>query len=86
MSALLQKVRHQVEIKDVRVSEHGYDALVDDTLTIREIIAGITSGIVLEEYLNYGKGPTMLLLQKDKSDNPIHVVCVFPRVENVLLS
>jgi hypothetical protein len=68
-----------VEARDVRVSEHGYDAMVEDGLTAREIMAGLSSATVLEEYLHYGKGPAVLLLQKDHLNDPIHVVWGIPK-------
>jgi hypothetical protein len=82
LSELLLKIQRLVETKDVRVSEHGYDAMIDDTLTVREIITGMPSGVLLEEYPNYGKGPALLLLQQDKFDHPIHVVWGIPKGSN----
>jgi len=47
----------------VRISEHGYDALADDGLTIDEVLSGVPRAVVLEEYLDYPKGPAVLALQ-----------------------
>ena len=79
MSDLLHKIRCLVEIGDVRISEHGYNAMLDDSLAVRDIIPGLTSGVVLEEYPNYGKGPALLLLQRDRGDNPVHVIWGIPK-------
>lgn len=43
-------------------------------MTAREVVGGIQDAAVIEEYPSYPKGPCVLLLQKDKSGAPIHVV------------
>lgn len=57
-----------------RVSEHGYDGLVEG-LTTRDVIHAVLDTGLVEEYANDPKGPCTLLLQKDGSGAPIHGVC-----------
>jgi len=57
MSALWQKLADLIAAGDVRVSEHGYDALADDGLGIDEILSGVPRAVVVEEYPDYPKGP-----------------------------
>jgi hypothetical protein len=63
---------------EVRISDHGYDELTDDQLTSREVVAGVLEAVVVEAYPNYPKGPSVLLLQKDRAGEPIHVVWSIP--------
>ncbi len=79
MSGFVEKVRALVDAGEVRVSEHGYDELAEDGLSAREVIGGIVDAVVVEEYPNYPKGPCVLLLQRDKSGTPIHVVWGIPK-------
>lgn len=79
MSELLEQIRQLISAGDVRISEHGYDELVEDGLTAREVLAGVRDGVVVEEYLNYPKGPCILLLQKNRTGKPVHVVWGIPR-------
>ena len=58
---------------------HGYDELAGDQLTAREVVAGVQEALVVEEYPNYPKGPSVLLLQKDRAGEPIHVVWSIPK-------
>ncbi len=74
MDDLIDKIRRLVEDGKVRISEHGYDELADDNLSAREVLAGITTAVTVELYPDYPKGPSVLLLQHDKSGNPVHVV------------
>jgi hypothetical protein len=79
LSELVDRVRELVADGDVRISEHGYDELAEDRLTAREVLSGIPDAVVIEEYLDYPKGPCVLFLQKDKGGAPIHVVWGIPR-------
>ena len=63
MSEFVEKVRALVIAGEVRISEHGYDELAEDSLTAREVLCGIVGAAVVEEYPNYPKGPCVLLLQ-----------------------
>lgn len=67
---------------DIRVSEHGYDALADDGLTIDELLSGASAAVVVEEYPDYPKGSAVLVLQKDSGGNPVHAVWGIPRGYN----
>lgn len=79
MSQFLEQVRALIRAGDVRISEHGYDELADDGLTVREVLAGIDEAVVVEKYPNYPKGPCVLLLQKDRTGASIHAVGGIPK-------
>jgi hypothetical protein len=69
------------------ISEHGYDELNDDGLSARELVAGLSEGVVIEYYETYSKGSCILLLQQDHRGTPVHVVWGIPKgqVEPVVL-
>jgi len=79
LSDFIERVRDLLRAGDVRISEHGYDELSEDGLMAREVLAGVKEAVVVEEYLNYAKGPCVLLLQKDRAGEPIHVVWGIPK-------
>jgi len=62
LSDFIDRVRDLLRAGDVRISEHGYDELADDGLTAREVLGSIQEAVVVEEYLNYARGPCVLLL------------------------
>jgi hypothetical protein len=79
LSEFVERVRDLIRVGDVRIFEHGYDELAEDGLTAREVLAGVQEAMVVEEYQNYPKGPCVLLLQKDRAGEPIHVVWGIPK-------
>lgn len=81
MSDTFQRVLALVRKGEVRVSEHGYDEMAEDHLGVKEVISGMSTGVVVEDYPNYGKGPCVLVLQQDRAKTPIHVVWGIPKGE-----
>jgi len=78
MSSTFERVRDLVALGEVRVSEHGYDELAADSLLAREIVEGVADAAVVEDYPDYGKGPCVLVLQRDRDGAPVHVVWGIP--------
>ena len=72
-------IKTLVEKGDVRISEHGYDELVEDGLTAREVVDGVFRAAVVEDYPEYPKGSCVLVVQRDRFDKPIHAVWGIPR-------
>ncbi len=63
----------------MRISLHGYQALAEDGLYVVEILENIEEAIVVEEYPDYPKGSCVLVLERDASGQPVHVVWGIPR-------
>jgi hypothetical protein len=70
---------HLIEQGDVRISDHGYDEIAADDLYVRDIVESAADGIVIEDYPDYPKGPCALVLQKDRTGEPMHVVWGIPK-------
>jgi Domain of unknown function (DUF4258) len=64
---------------DIRISEHGWDELEADDISVRSVIASLDQAIQVEDYPEFGKGPSVLVLQYDRDNSPIHVVWGIPR-------
>ena len=79
MSGTFQSIRNLVESGDVRISEHGYDELAQDGLTAREIVDGVGDAVLVEDYPDFPKGPSILLLQKDREGASVHTVWGIPK-------
>ena len=73
MSETLERIRALVARGEVRVSLHGYEELAADGIHVRDVIDGLKTAVVIEDYPDYPKGPCVLVLEHDRSNKPIHV-------------
>ena len=79
MSETFALIQRLVAAGEVRVSEHGYDELTEDGISTSEVLDGVGAGTVVEDYPDYPKGRSVLLLQLDGAGQPIHVVWGIPK-------
>lgn len=79
MSDTFRRIADLVQGREVQISAHGYDELAEDGILAGEVIDGVVAGVVVEDYPEYSKGPCTLVLQRDRSGRPIHVVWGIPK-------
>ena len=80
MSQILAIVQGLLKRGEYLVSRHGYRELAADDILLDELLAGIQSAIVVEDYPDSRKEPSVLVLQYDRSGLPVHVMWVFRRL------
>ena len=79
MSNTLRRVADLVQGGEVQISAHGYDEMAEDDILAGEVIDGVATAVVVEDYPDYSKGPCTLVLQRDRSGSPIHVIWGIPK-------
>ena len=79
MSETWTKILELLQRGDVKISEHGYDELVANSIAVRDVMIGIHDASVIEDYPGYHKGPCVLVLEKDREGRPVHAVWGIPR-------
>lgn len=79
MRQLFDQILDLIQSGEVRISLHGYDELAQDGIFVKDVMAGVPKGLVIEDYPAYPKGPCVLVLQQDPQGKPIHVVWGIPK-------
>ncbi len=78
MSQTLDKVRSLAASGAIRISNHGYDELAEDDIMARDVIGGLASATLVEDYPDHRRGPCVLLRQYDREGKPLHAVWGIP--------
>jgi hypothetical protein len=78
MSETLRRVQTLVLAGEYLISDHGYDELAKDGILDGEVLAGIATAIVIEDYPDRLRGPSVLVLQQDADSRPVHVLWGIP--------
>lgn len=75
----LNHIKKLIIAKEVIISNHGYDELADDRISVKSIIRGMNEASIVEYYPDYPKGPCMLALLLDGRGRYIHAVWGIPK-------
>jgi hypothetical protein len=73
-SETLVKIRALVAQGKYLISSHGYDELAADDITVAEAVDGLAAAKVIEDYPDYFKGPSVLVLELDLNSVAFHAV------------
>jgi hypothetical protein len=76
---MLEQVIKLIQLGQVVISDHGYDELAADGLLVSDIVPRVNDARLIEQYLDYAKGPCILVLQKDRNGEPVHAVWGIPK-------
>jgi hypothetical protein len=74
LSNILAQIEALVARDEVRISLHGFRELAADGILLDDLLGGVGSAVLIEDYFDANRGPTVLVLQRDAVDRPIHVV------------
>jgi hypothetical protein len=77
VSATLEQVRSCVGRRAVRVSDHADEQIADDSLSLPDILAGVGEAVVVEDYPDAARGPSVLALHRLRDGEAVHVVWAF---------
>jgi len=79
MSETLNRVKAVVSEGAVHISDHGYDELAGDGIFVGDVVAGCAAAVVVEDYPDAVRGPSVLVLQQDPQGRAIHIVWGIPK-------
>jgi len=71
MSETLRRVQALVMSGDYRVSDHGYEELHKDAILVGDVVAGVVTAELVEDYRTRER---VLALHDDAKGRPVHVV------------
>jgi hypothetical protein len=79
VSDTLRRIVDLVQAGEVLISAHGYDELAADGILAGDVLAGVPAAVLVEDYPDYSKGPCILVLERDRNGDPVHIVWGIPK-------
>lgn len=77
--SVLSDIQALVSRGEVEVTVHGLSELAADDILLDDVVGSVASAIVVEEYPEARRGPSVLVLQHDREDNPLHILWGIPK-------
>lgn len=68
-------LRKKVTAEQLRVTQHAQQEMVNEEITLDEVIESILAGEILEYYPEHRRGPCCLVNGTTRNGRPLHVVC-----------
>ncbi len=68
-------IQDKLRKEEYYFSRHGDKERQNDNLTILEVEEAILSGMILEQYVDTGRGESCLIVGFTNFGKPIHIVC-----------
>ena len=75
LEAILEQIRVQAAAENIRITQHAQQEMVEEDITLDELLEAIVTGQVLENYPEHRRGACCLLNGHSQQDRPLHIVC-----------
>jgi len=75
LDAILERIRVQANNEDIRITIHAQQEMVEERITIDEVLEAIATGQILENYPQHRRGACCLLYGLTQVDRSLHIVC-----------
>ena len=79
VEAAFERIRAQAAAEDIRITQHAQQEMVEEDITLDEIMEAIATGQILENYPGHRRGACCLLNGFARDGRPIHIVCTTVR-------
>jgi hypothetical protein len=73
--AVLARIRTQAREERVRVTVHAHQEMVEEGVTMDELLQAATSADIIEDYPSHRRGPCCLMHGVTLAGRHLHIVC-----------
>ena len=86
LEVALKKIRAQANAENIRITQHAQQEMVEENITLDEVLQAVGSGQILENYPKHRRGACCLLNGLTQNDRPLHIVCTIARPVLVIIT
>lgn len=70
MSDIVERVRTQALTENLRLTRHALEEMIEDTISLRDVLEAIGSAEVLENYREHRRGPLLPAMRENRGGSP----------------
>jgi hypothetical protein len=75
LEAIVEQIRAQAAAENFRVTQHAQQEMVEEDITLDEVLQAIATGQIVEHYPEHRRGACCLLSGLARQSRPLHIVC-----------
>ena len=75
LRAVLERIRAQATKENIRITQHAHQEMVEENITLSEVLQTINTAQILENYPGHRRGPCCLLSGLSQTGRSLHIVC-----------
>lgn len=72
---MLDRIQAQARANNVRVTQHAQQEMVEEHISLDEVLEAISEGNILEDYAQHRRGACCLIYGLTRAERAIHIVC-----------
>ena len=85
-SALKARMLEQIHARQYRITTHAHQEMVSDGLLLADVLAGLETSQLLENYPEHKRGACALFGGVAPDGRPIHIVCTTANPVTILIT
>jgi hypothetical protein len=86
LEVMLEGIRSQAKAENLRITQHAQQEMVEEDITLDEVLEAITVGQILENYPEHRRGACCLLNGFTHGRRPLHIVCTTARPVLIIIT
>jgi len=86
LASILEQIRAQAEDESIRITQHAHQEMVEENITLEEVIEAVCAGEILENYPQHRRGACCLLHGVTRTGRPLHIVCTTTRPKLIVVT
>lgn len=72
---ILERLAIQSASNDLRITAHAHQEMIEENISIDDVISVLAVATVVENYPDHRRGPCCLVSGRNKTGRELHVVC-----------
>lgn len=84
--SVLEQIRAQAYEENIRLTQHAQQEMVEEEISLDEVLESIETGHILEYYPEHRRGASCLLNGLTQNDRPLHIVCTTARPVLIIIT